>query len=301
MKSNNPLKTVIVIVVVGLIVIGALWTYNDLRAVARVNSTNITWKQLHNELRKQNGSQMLAVLLREELVRQAAERYNIVITDEDIEAEKNSLINQFGSVSGFENALKQYGMSMDDFAEQIRDSLLLEGIATKDVVIEEEELKTYYDENKDKYIEPEQVKARHILVEDEDTAKAILKRLEKGEDFAEIAKEESTDSGTKNKGGNLGFFGRGVMDESFEEAAFSLSIGETGPPVKSQFGYHIIRVEDKRPERLPSFEEVRDDIVRQITRQKGKPTSVVLTELRDSAQIKINDKELEGAIYSIVY
>jgi foldase protein PrsA len=167
--------------------------------------------------------------------------------------------------------------------------------------VEEEELKTYYEENKDRYTEPEQVKARHILVEDEETAKSILKKLESGEDFAEIAKEKSSDSGSKDKGGDLGFFERGVMDASFEEAAFNLGIGETSAPVKTMFGYHIIRVEDKKPERLAAFEEVQDDVRKQVIKQKSKLTSEVLSDLKDAAQIKINDKELEDAIYSITY
>jgi len=300
-KSKSSLRAIIIIVVVGIIAIGALWTYNDLKAVARVNSTNITWKQFNDALKKQSGNQMLAGLLREELIRQEAKQHDITVTDEDVESEMDNLAGQFGSLVGLEQALSMYGMTLDDLKGQIRITLLLERIATKDVTVEEEELRAYYDENKDRYTEPEQVKARHILVEDEETAENILKQLETGEDFAEIAKEKSTDPGSKDKGGDLGFFGRGMMDPTFEEAAFSLGIGETSPPVKSMFGYHIIRVEDKKPERLLPFDEVRDDVVKQVKRQKAKPTSTVLMELKDAAQIKINDKELEDAIYSIVY
>lgn len=301
MKSKSSLRVIIVIVVVGIIAIGALWTYNDLKAVARVNSANITWKQFNDALKKQSGNQMLAGLLREELVRQGAKQYNITVTDEDVESEMDKLAAQFGSLVGLEQALSQYGMTVEDLKGQIKTTLLLEGIAARDVTVEEEELRAYYDENKDQYTEPEQVKARHILVEDEETAKSILKQLQTGEDFAEIAKEKSTDPGSKDKGGDLGFFERGMMDPSFEEAAFSLGIGETSPPVKSMFGYHIIRVEDKKLERLLPFDEVRDDVAKQVTKQKAKPTSAVLMELKDAAQIKINDKELEDSVYGIVY
>ena len=243
---------------------------------------------------------MLAGLLRDELLRQGVKQYNITVTDEDVEAEMDKLADQFGSAIGLEQVLSQYGMTTDDLKGQIRTTLLLEGIAAKDVTVKEEELKTYYEENKDRYTEPEQVKARHILVEDEDTASSILKRLEKGEDFAEIAKEKSADSGSKDKGGDLGFFERGMMDASFEEAAFNLSIGETSAPVKTMFGYHIIRVEDKKSERLAPLDEVRDDVEKQVVKQKAKQASAVLSELKDAAQIKINDKELEDAIYIII-
>ena len=300
-NSKSSLRVVVIIVVVGLLIIGALWTYNDLKAVARVNSTNITWKQFNDALKKQSGNQMLAGLLREELIRQGAKQHNITVIDEDVQSELDRLADQFGSTAGLEQVLSQYGMSLDDLRGQIKSTLLLEGIAAKDVTVEEEELKTYYEENKDRYTEPEQVKARHILVEDEETAKSILKKLESGEDFAEIAKEKSSDSGSKDKGGDLGFFERGVMDASFEEAAFNLGIGETSAPVKTMFGYHIIRVEDKKPERLAAFEEVQDDVRKQVIKQKSKLTSEVLSDLIDAAQIKFNDKELEDAIYSITY
>lgn len=300
-KSKSSLRVVIIIVVIGFILIGALWSYNDLNAVARVNSKNITWREFNSALKKQSGSQMLAGLLREELIKQGAKQYGVEVTDEDVESETQGLATQFGSLAGLEQALSQYGMTLDDFKGQIKTTLLLEAIAAKDVKIEEEDLTTYYEENKERYKEEEQVKARHILVEDEKTAKDILKRLDAGEDFAELAKEKSTDPGSKDKGGDLGFFGKGVMDPSFEDAAFSLGIGETSPPVKSMFGYHIIRVEDKKAERIPPFEEVREDVVKRVTKEKAKPTSTVLMELKDAAQIKINDSELEDAIYNIAY
>jgi len=180
-------------------------------------------------------------------------------------------------------------------------SLLLEAIAAKDVTINEDELKAYYDENKDKYKEHEQVKARHILVSGEDDAKDISKQLTKGADFAELAKEKSEDPGSKDKGGDLGYFGKGMMDPEFEKVAFSLKVGETSGPVKSAFGYHIIRVEDRKPERIPAFDEVRDDVLKQVTREKSKPMTSVIMELKDAAQIKINAKDLEDAIFDILY
>src|SRR6185436_2746042 len=88
----------------------------------------------------------------------------------------------------------------------------------------------------------EQVWARHILVADESTAKTVLARLKRGSDFGELAKENSTDTGSGAKGGDLGWFGKGAMVAEFENAAFSMKIGEISEPIKSQFGYHIIQV-----------------------------------------------------------
>ena len=101
----------------------------------------------------------------------------------------------------------------------------------------------------------EQVRARHILVADEAAAQAVVERLAAGEDFAALATELSTDNSTKEAGGDLGFFPRGIMVPEFEAMAFSLSVGETGPPVQTQFGYHLIRVEEREAQReIPDYQ-----------------------------------------------
>lgn len=301
MKSRRSLTAVISLVVLGLAAIAIVWTYSDLRAVARVNSTSITWKAFHKALEKQSGRQLLAKMLRDELIKQGAQRYNIQVTDEEVAAELNKIKEQFGSDASLQQALTQYGMTLDNLRDQIKMSLLLDAIATKDVTVSEDELKKYYEEHKDDFKELEQVKARHILVKDEKAAKDIEKELAGGADFAELAKAKSEDPGSKDKGGDLGYFGRGVMDPAFEKAAFSLEIGETSTPVKSSFGYHIIRVEDKKPEKTSTFEEVRKDVEKRVKKDKAKPASVVISELKDAAQIKINDKDLQDALYDISY
>ena len=101
----------------------------------------------------------------------------------------------------------------------------------------------------------EQVRARHILVPDEAAAQTVLERLEAGEDFAALATELSTDNSTKEAGGDLGFFPRGVMVPEFEATAFSLPVGETSPPIETQFGYHVIRVEEREAQReIPDYQ-----------------------------------------------
>lgn len=301
MKSRRSLAAVIGLVVLGLVAIAIVWTYSDLRAVARVNSTSITWKAFHKALEKQSGRQLLAKMLRDELIKQGAQKYDIKVTDEEVAAELDEIKEQFGSDASLQQALTQYGMTLDSLRDQIRTSLLLDAIATRDVAVSEDELKEYYEEHKDDFKELEQVKARHILVEDETAARDIEKELAEGADFAELAKAKSEDPGSKDKGGDLGYFGRGVMDPAFEKAAFSLKIGETSAPVKSSFGYHIIRVEDKKPEKTPAFEEVRKDVETRVKRDKAEPASVVISELKDAAQIKVNDKDLQDALYDIVY
>ncbi len=301
MKRKRALAAVIAIVVVGLLAVGVVWTYSDLRAVARVNSTSITWKSFHQALEKQSGKEILAQMIRDELIRQGARRYGIEVTDEQVAAELERVRSQFGSDSSLEEALSQYGMTMDSLREQLKMNLLLEAIATRDVKVTEDDLKKYYDEHKDEFKEEEQIKARHILVADEKAAEEVRKQLAAGADFAELAKAKSTDSATKDAGGDLGYFGKGVMDPAFEKAAFALKIGETSGPVKSSYGYHIIRVEDRKPERIPPLEEIRAKVERNFKQEKGKPTSAVIDELKDASQIKINSKDLADAVNSVVY
>jgi peptidyl-prolyl cis-trans isomerase D len=138
------------------------------------------------------------------------------------------------------------------------------------------EAQALYDERSDRYDVPEQVRARHILIqvdreadeaavaEAEAEARELLGRLEAGEEFAELAAEHSDDPGSKANGGDLGFFRRGQMVGPFEEAAFSLEPGATSEPVRSDFGFHVIRVEERRAAELRTFEDVKAELAQEI-------------------------------------
>ncbi|MDE2992643.1 MAG: peptidylprolyl isomerase [Chloroflexota bacterium] len=135
----------------------------------------------------------------------------------------------------------------------------------------------------------EQVRARHILVADEATAQTVVERLEAGEDFAALATELSTDNSTKEAGGDLGFFPRGVMVPEFEATAFSLAVGATSPPIETQFGHHIIRVEEREAQR-----EIPDYQLQQI---KANAINRWLDEQLTTAQIerRLDDRLIEWA------
>lgn len=146
-------------------------------------------------------------------------------------------------------------------------------------------------DDKVKMIPPEdEVQARHILVDTEEKAKEIADKLAKGEDFAKLAAENSKDPGSKDDGGKLGFFGKGQMVKEFEDAAFALQKGEVSKPVKSQFGWHIIKVEDRRAKPLPTFEEVKDRLMGSMVQQKAQQ---IAQGLREKAQIEYIDQEVK--------
>lgn len=138
---------------------------------------------------------------------------------------------------------------------------------------------------------PEEVKASHILVKTEEEAKAVLEALAKGGDFAKLAGEKSQDPGSKDQGGDLGFFGKGQMVPEFEAAAFELKPGETTKAaIKTQFGYHVIKVFEKRKQPVPAFADVKDQVRELVAGEKFRAT---LDALKKAAKVEILDKSLE--------
>lgn len=138
--------------------------------------------------------------------------------------------------------------------------------------------------------EPEpEVKARHILVETEDEAKAIAQQLADGADFAELAKEKSTGPSSEN-GGDLGFFSKEQMVAPFAEAAFKMETGEISEPVKTRFGWHVIKVEDKRDRQPPKFADIKERLKGSLVRQNLQER---MAKLRGDANIEILDESLK--------
>jgi peptidyl-prolyl cis-trans isomerase C len=155
----------------------------------------------------------------------------------------------------------------------------------------EEAMRKVYDDATKQMKPEEEVHARHILVETEDEAKAVEAELKKGADFAELAKSKSKDPGAAAEGGDLGFFSKDQMVPEFADAAFKLEKGQISDPVKSPFGWHIIRVEEKRTRPVPDYEQVKPQLETFVAR---KAQSEYLAKLRDGAKIERLDKQAEA-------
>lgn len=252
--------------------------------VAESKVGNVTQEELYNTMKDKYGDQALQQLVYEKVL---SKKYKV--TDKELNAKIDQLKTDLGA--NFETTLAQYGYkSEDDLKKTMKLGMMQEKAALKGVKVTEKELKDYYDT-----YQPE-IKARHILVPDEKTAKEVKSKLDKGEKFEDVAKKYSTDEGTKANGGDLGWFGTGKMDPDFEKAAYALKVNEISGPVKSQFGYHIIQVTDKK-EKKP-FAEMKSEIETQVKTSKLTTEEINKAMQRElkAADVKVRDKDLKDAL-----
>jgi peptidyl-prolyl cis-trans isomerase C len=166
-----------------------------------------------------------------------------------------------------------------------RDKLLLDEYLEREAkkAVTPEAAKALYDQTVKAMKPEEEVHARHILVENEDDAKKIAGRIKGGEDFAKVAAEASKDPGSKAEGGDLGWFTKERMVAPFAEAAFKLNAGQVSDPIKTQFGWHVIKVEEKRVKPVPTFAEMKEQVDQYITR---KAQQDLILKLREGAKIE---------------
>ncbi len=161
--------------------------------------------------------------------------------------------------------------------------------------ISDADARKFYDAQVGGKASEEEVRARHILVESKEKAREVFEKLAHGSDFAALAKEYSKDPGSKDQGGELGFFARGQMVPQFEEAAFKLQKGEVSEPFQSQFGWHIIRVDERRQRAAPPFEAVKERLVAAMIHKKAQQ---IAGDLRGKAQIEYIDPEIKSSVES---
>lgn len=247
-------------------------------------------------------------LIERSLLDAEAKKRNLSIDPGEAETQFAAFKSRFPTPEAFKEALAQMGWTEEQGkAQLVRDltvKKLIDAMLKDAPGITDAEMKAFYDANPSKFAEPEQVKASHILVKvdasadkaTKDAAKKkateLLAKLKKGADFAALAKE-SSDCPSKAQGGDLGFFGRGQMVKPFEDVAFAAPVGKISDIVETQFGYHIIKVTEKKPAKTQTFEEAKKVIAEQFKQeQMQKVVRESIDKLRAAAKIEILVKDL---------
>jgi peptidyl-prolyl cis-trans isomerase C len=242
-------------------------------------------------------------LVEQELLYQESQAQGISVDPASIDTDYENFKKQFKSEEDFQKQIKDLNYTEDVLKSQIQKTKIIQQLIEKNVIsaisIPESELKAYYDSHPDEFKRPERARARHILVKldanasDADKAAARKKiegieaQLKKGGDFAKLAAENSDCPSSKN-GGDLGFFTRGQMVKPFEDAAFGLKPGGTSGIVETQFGYHIIRLEEKEPAATLTFDQVKDELQQKLKQGKVRDAlKAYLDTLKNKGKVEI--------------
>jgi foldase protein PrsA len=254
----------------------------DQKAVATVNGTKITKGQLDAKLEQQSGKNALASIIQQDLIFQYAKEHNITATDKEVDDKLTEIESHFPA-GQFDSMLKSQGITMDDARTLVRQNILTTKAVDQNITVTDAQINDYLKAQHLTLGQPSQVQARHILVKTKAQADAIEAQLKKGGDFATLAKQYSIDPGTKDKGGELGWFGPGQMVPAFQAAAFALKPGQISQPVQTPFGWHVIQVEATKP-------LTKDEAVDQIKKQQESlQIQPFMNQLRTSAKIEIED------------
>lgn len=242
---------------------------------------------------------LLRQLIADKVILNDAKKQNIDVSEEEF----NQILNQAESSLPpgitLEQLAANQGFSLEEFKQKIKEQMIVRKYLDKYVVvknIKEEESRNFFEANKDKLTRPETVNASHILVKTREEANQIILELKNGKRFEDIAKEKSLDPGTKDKGGNLGYFTRGQMVKEFENSAFSLNINEVSEPVETEFGFHVIKFINKKAASPANFEELKTQIISYLQRQENDRAireyiDALINDVIDSGRVKILYKE----------
>lgn len=268
-KNANALKYITILI--GLLIVAAL-TYWGLsrsqeKIVARVGPEVITKDELYNFMVQQTGQEALDNLVVKKIIELEAENQNIKVTADEIDKEVEELAEYYGGKDAMTQTLAMYNINLDQVREDVTVNIKLEKLLSQRIEITDQEVQEHFQVNQEAYAVEEQIKVSHILVENEQEAQEIKTLLAEGGNFNDLARERSTDPGSKEQGGDLGMITRGEMGEEFDQVAFALQPGQISDPVKSEYGYHIIKVDEKteaRPGTLEeNYEKIKDNLFQQ--------------------------------------
>jgi foldase protein PrsA len=253
----------------------------DNEVIATTKAGSVTKADLYNEMKGSVGAQAF-----ENLILKKAISNEYEVSDKELKAAIEEQKESYGE--NFEAFLKQQNWTEEFFEQQVELKVLNEKLIENLDEITEEQIKAEYEKMK------REVHARHILVDDEKTANEVIAKLKDGGDFAELAKEYSTEPVAKETGGDLGWFGPGKMVQEFEDAAFALPEKELSEPVKTSFGYHVIEVTETREAELKeTYEELKPGIENGLKKQKFEEA---LANLVKKVDVDLKDETFQSVL-----
>lgn len=310
-KSSKNLKVLVSIaIIIVLLVVAAKYFNSDEKLAATVNGEKILKEDVLAEYIKvppeyrtlMTVDTILEGMVIETLLLQEAEKIGISVTDEKVDDYTLQILQAYGlTEENLTKSLEESGSNMEELKASFKKRLIINELLNltilSEIEVSDAEVRNYYDKNKNQFGTPAQVKASHILVATEEELESIRNKALGGADFAELAKEYST-CPSSAQGGDLGWFERGQMVKEFEDVAFSLKVGHISEIVQTQYGFHIIKLTDKKEGSIPSFDEIKDEAEQTVLNQKQSFAVEIYTQqLRSSADVEIfmqSVKEPEG-------
>ena len=321
----NKRRTWVVMTMVALFLVGFAWPVSAAEKeakkdkVAGVNGVIITRAEFDREMNRakqvygmgrpidpsqlpEMKKKVLENLIEREVLFQESQKKGIKVEEAVVNQELEKLKKRFATEDEFKENLNRMDLTEAVLKSEFGRVMAVQRLIEEEIVVKTEvsdkEVEMYYSSNPNQFKQPEQINASHILIgvdsgsdkekkgEARKKIDTIAARLKKGEDFAALAKEFST-CPSSAKGGNLGFFRRGQMVKPFEEAAFSLKPGEVSAVVETRFGFHVIKVIEKKPETTLTLDEVREDLEQQLKQQKvRRDMGKYVAELKAKAKVE---------------
>ncbi|WP_367387297.1 peptidylprolyl isomerase [Bacillus vallismortis] len=249
----------------------------DKEVIAKTDAGDVTKGELYTNMKKTAGASVLTQLVQEKVL---DEKYKV--TDKEIDNKLKEYKTQLGDQ--YTALEKQYGK--DYLKEQVKYELLTQKAAKDQIKVTDADTKEYWEGLKNK------IRASHILVADKKTAEEVEKKLKKGEKFEDLAKEYSTDERSSSQGGDLGWFAKDGMIADFSKVAFKLKTDEVSDPVKTQYGYHII----KKTEERGKYDDMKKELKPEVLEQKLNDNAAVqeaIQKVMKKADIEVKDKDLK--------
>ena len=240
---------------------------------------------------------LLDSLIDRRLLLQAARQVNLSATSEEVDRRILRITSDYPA-AGFDQALAQGRLSMPELRRKTAELVIIEKLFEEHVyppaVVTEEEIRRYYEQHKDEFQVPEQVRAAQIVVRSLEEARRIQQQLRQGKRFEDLARKYSLSPDAK-VGGDLGFFARGVMPPAFDQVAFRLAVGQVSDVVATEYGYHLFKVLERRPAEKRDLGALRGEVEQKLLElRRAEAQKIYLAKLRQAGQIQINEPVLQA-------